>query len=143
MKYLFILLFLQGCGVKLKQTIDPEFIYYVNHYEDTKYRLTGDYINYPISVVFGTRRHAKEIARCDIRSYTTGEKRYTIIVDKKQWEKYNSEFLRLWVIYHEMGHCDLDLPHFDSHKDIMNSSISMAKDWNEWNILVQELFIGE
>jgi hypothetical protein len=64
----------------------------------------------------------------------------TVTVRKAVWDA-ASATTRLGIIYHELGHCSLQLGHYDDSPDIMNSYL-LHDDYMDkhWDVLVNTMF---
>lgn len=110
-----IVLFVTGCGFKAKvpDYVDPEFRPYVNDYLIDKERYTGRYgLDRNINVVFKPLNENGSAKRLlgQCLMWSDNRKRY-IHIDPIYWYKILGEAGKEALIYHEMGHCDLDLDH--------------------------------
>jgi hypothetical protein len=100
-------LLLTGCGIKDPRTIRgiaPEIQPYVDLYLEVK----GSPMNYDIPIQFDDFSSSTQIGLC--RSWTHGYRQITI--DKEYWDNtYVTEEMKISLIFHELGHCDLNRQH--------------------------------
>lgn len=100
-----------GCGrfdVFGPPIVDGELIYYVNLYKSEKKVYTGiEYIR-KIDVIFRSLI-PPALAMC--LRWSNGDRQ--IEIDPYTWYKKLSETERQLVLFHEMGHCDLNLGHIE------------------------------
>jgi hypothetical protein len=62
-----------------------------------------------------------------------------IIIDKDFWD--GSDFYkRQEIVFHELGHCDLDLGHIDDRLHIMNSSVMQIDTSSRWEEFIFDFF---
>ena len=110
---LFIMVFFLGGCIKpdanTPVTIDPELRPYLTKFEE-EIGVDASGIN----IVFGDIE-GDIVGFCNV-----GWKRRSIVIDRSSWknlEHYEKEEL----MYHELGHCAMDLDHDDEQKKILNS----------------------
>lgn len=121
-------LFFSGCGTFYKAkgiyNISPEFGAYTNAYKEYKKIYLGtDKINYAIDIEFAHLEYPT-VGQC--QRYSNILKPRTIIIDYTYWFK-SSDDIRLRLIFHELGHCDLNCHHQETEAGIMNEHISSGK----------------
>lgn len=63
----------------------------------------------------GFEENPDELGAC-IR-YKNGSKQ--IVIHMNKWEEL-SDNERIWLVFHEIGHCDFDLEHVDHNHDLMS-----------------------
>lgn len=144
-----------GCGIndkfvlpKYKTYIDKAFLPYLNKWDND----IG--ISYSsLTIQFGTPKADSSIAECwwlNVHSKKIG---YKIIVKQDSWDKLE-ETQKLILIYHELGHCVLNLTHNDKHdsdgcpQSIMRTYMFSKSETREcfeknYNYYINELLIGE
>ena len=92
---------------------DPEFLPYVEKYSDLKIKFTGQPINADIKVVFSNNplrpsnynESAAYAGTCDWLTRV-------VFMDRGFWNHYqDNEKMKEAVLFHEMGHCDLNKIH--------------------------------
>lgn len=120
-----ILLFISGCGFYPVDSgyIDPVFIPYVEEYKGDKllYLNTSNIVK--VSIIFKTLDTGLA-GMCEMTGFidriTNKNKIFYrhIFIDPNHWYTLNELDQKL-LIYHELGHCDLDLDHTDDYT-IMN-----------------------
>lgn len=99
---LLVLIFLIGCGRQgTKQVIDPVFL------EDISTFKKIYHVGVKSSVVFG-KINAEYAAVCN--TYSSGASK--VIIDKTLWDGFSREQQQN-LIFHELGHCELNLKHND------------------------------
>ena len=116
-KLFFILLLLTACGPKSKS--DPRTIYGVDPAFNT---LLTQYISlkpshrftYNIAIGFATLPYP-EVGQC--RTWTTGERQ--ISIDPDYWYNRATPAEQVSLLFHELGHCDLDRGHSSDSDSIM------------------------
>lgn len=115
---------ISGCGSLHKAdgiyNLDPDFGAYTNAYQEYKERYLGTRdVEYAIDVEYG---HLEEptIGRC--RQPDVSFLKRTITVDYTYWNNADDE-LKLRLMFHELGHCDLNCDHQDEEQGIMNESM--------------------
>lgn len=148
MRFLLIVLFLCGCSTfhisKNIYTVESEFKPHIASYLDHKVSYLGTKkVNYPIYIKFGNLTD-KKAGICKSETVTnqlTNESytRKTIIIHQQYWDiiPYNCREL---LIYHELGHCDLDLDHSDN---IMSPQMQCQQYETKRNDWIEELFLGD
>jgi hypothetical protein len=109
-------LFCSGCGFYSVNDgyIDPEFIPYINEYKQDKFKYlnTKNIDRFPIRF----KKMTYNDGLCEI--YTFSERitdkvivQYkTIYINPDSWSNM-TELERKFLLYHELGHCDLGLDH--------------------------------
>lgn len=102
---------MSGCGIQTGEQpvtsmtpgIDGDFLPYVSQYETAK----GGKINPIISIHFGSMGDSKTaVGLC----YSYRDGRRDIVVDKSFWDVISIKERRQ-LIWHELGHCDLNRSH--------------------------------
>lgn len=133
-------LFLTGCGTLYKAPgvyDHVDFKAYTNAYLEYKeHYLDNDKVNYAIDIVYG-HTESPAIATCerpipDTLPYVTRE----IIIDMTWWSTADDE-QRLWLIFHELGHCDLNCSHYDKELGLMNDSVGRSRVTDD---MIERLF---
>ena len=117
--------------------VHPELQVYMDMYVHSK----GSGLSKSISMDFGDTGNKNYLAVCSrwVKS-NVGQ----IVVDKKEWD-IATEDKKRHIIYHEMGHCDLELEH-NNHQFIgqLPSSVMHTSYFKiptgQWSKYVKELF---
>jgi hypothetical protein len=94
--------------------VNEEFLPYVDNYVAYK----GSAISYDIPIQFSNLEHPK-IGVCTI--WTTGERQ--IQIDREAWTSL-SDSERIGLIFHELGHCDLNRGHINTRHYYSGNHIS-------------------
>jgi hypothetical protein len=146
-----ILLFIISCGnvgiipeekdPRSARATDPEFVKYIEQFEDTCQTKIHD-----LPMEFGTtedfQKNPTFAGYCEVFS---GEKTYKQIKVNYNWWAGASNFLRAWLIFHELGHCHFNLGHDDrviapgSPINIMHSNIPWAVSSNRLDFYLNGL----
>lgn len=116
--------FIVGCGPGFYPApyIDPEFIPYVEEYKQDKSRYLSTQMK-SVSIQFGLSDDSLD-GQCEISAIRNRITDKTIFririirINKEHWQYFNP-ITRKILIYHELGHCDLNLDHSDT-TSIMN-----------------------
>jgi hypothetical protein len=120
MKILFtISLFLSSCITIENEVafINYEVMPYLNAYKEYKLLfLNRRELDYNISIIF---KHLPNAAGSCFKNYLTGSRAITL--DTVLWNK-NDDNYRLQLLFHELGHCDLNLDHQEETPGIMNKA---------------------
>lgn len=96
---------------------------YTNAYLEYKQiYLNKKNFNYPITIVF---KHLPDRIIGTCTKYLPPFSR-KIEIDYVTWAKYSDDE-RLQLMFHELGHCDLDFPDQDERVGIMNSSTNLKR----------------
>ncbi len=99
---------------------DPEFLPYIEKYNTLKIQQTGQPINPHVKIVFSR----STLRNLDYQYFNTTAfcSKFTriIFIDRSSWNYY-SEIFREFLIFHELGHCDLNKDHTEDFT-IMNNS---------------------
>lgn len=138
-KLLFCLLFLTGCNNGFKATppasIDPQIRpYYEQYRTDKKAYLGTDQVR-KIDIYFTDLSRTIFDALC----WKTKEGHRFIQVDYNRWQK-STDYDKITTIYHELGHCDLDLLHSNT-PTIMNPNGLLGNVFaTDRNYYLTELF---
>lgn len=122
LRYLLLLL-ITSCGpFKALDSINSEsheFNSYIDTYIEMKYRHTGiDSAQHLIVIRFATLPYPV-LGHC-IRPQNDSMR--TIEIDTTSWHSMSTE-RREALIFHELGHCDLDKGHNDFKPDLMNTHL--------------------
>ena len=100
---LLVLIFLVACGNKVaKKVIDPAFLQDISTFQSIYH------MNIKSSVVFGVV-DSRFVAVCN--KYSDGSRK--VIVDKIWWQSFSREQQQS-LIFHELGHCELNLGHTEA-----------------------------
>ena len=83
--------------------VDPEFNYYIDLYVKIK----GEQLYYDIPIQFSSNMPLGEIGNCRRWSYKNYRQ---ITIDKAYWLRADTN-RRVSLIFHELGHCDLNRDH--------------------------------
>ena len=119
-------LFLSACG-KFESTpsriigINPEFVPYIGLYTYHKGRAP----DYEIHMGFANLS-GDNIGLC--MRWTDGYRQ--ILIDKEYWDNSN-ESLRVSLVFHELGHCDLNREHSSDPNSIMYEYNIGSFNWYE------------
>ena len=98
---------------------DPEFLPYLEKYSNLKMQYKNQPIDIDVKVIFGTNPlktsdHHKSMEFSGYCDFFT----QVIFIDRDFWEAHqNNERVRESLLFHELGHCDLDRKHFLLHED--------------------------
>lgn len=120
--------FFSNCGTFYKAdgiyNFSPDFGAYTNAYKEYKKEYLGtDKIEYAIDIEYMHLSYPK-VGEC---SYTNNKlKPRKIKIDYTFWQKSDDE-TRLRLIFHELGHCDLNCEHQDDVFGTMNEHISYSQ----------------
>ena len=126
-----LLIFLSGCGFYSIPSayIDPEFQVYIDKYKQDKLFYLNTTKIRRITITF------KEMTDLDgeCRIVTFGNLIYKkgivsyrkISIDPDNWNR-SSDIDRMLLVYHELGHCDLNLMH--SAEDTIMNEYSISSD---------------
>jgi hypothetical protein len=100
---LLVLILLIACGKQgTKKVIDPAFLQDISAFERIYH------MNIKSSVVFG-KVDSRFVAVCN--KYSDGSKK--VIVDKIWWQGFSREQQQS-LVFHELGHCELNLGHTEA-----------------------------
>lgn len=120
--------------------VDVRLQKYVDKYIDAKVT-NGFYargVNYKIRVVFGDLKKPNQLGVCRRQSDKTTR---VIGIDPDHWITMDED-RRLGLVFHEMGHCDLDLDHGQGGP-IMDAILIQGVDFRDsYDSLVKQLFGG-
>jgi hypothetical protein len=107
---LFLSVALVGCGgfSTRKGFVDPAFISYYKNFEIDELRFHGNGITHDISIKFADIKDPRGPQIAALCSDFVNPR--LIEVDRLHWAGL-SETSRKVLIYHELGHCELDLDH--------------------------------
>lgn len=114
---LLVVLWLTGCG---RSIFDPTFFdEYVKLFEreSITYRNPQSVTN--LRIQFSTELEDKIVGQCQYLETPL------ILVNVRWWEKLTPDEKEI-LLFHEMGHCILNLPHDDTHPSIMNSMLLLG-----------------
>jgi hypothetical protein len=126
--------------------IDPEFASYVARFERYYGRPIGD-----IPIYFAKMESNKSAGECWI--WWGGYRTYREIrIDRRWWNQMGDTFQREILIFHELGHCELNRPHTEEMRNmfapmsIMYPSVNVSH-WRTYllnhDYYIKELFAGE
>lgn len=102
MKWISIILLLSGCASE-PSYIDSAFIFYTEQFA-SKFAVD----DHQVSMLFGTISKNNVAAECNARDWA--HKKAIVVVDRKTWFALSNE-RRKALVFHELGHCMLGLPH--------------------------------
>ena len=109
---------------KTVYTKSQEFDEYVLLYLHYKLKyLQIDTVDYPIVIEF-TSFSGLKLGDCTIKSDKNSTRR--IRIDKNYW-KMSDDNGKIQLMFHELGHCDLNWPHQDTELGIMNTKLKKYK----------------
>lgn len=112
-----LLIFLSGCSGRHFDTfIDSEFIPYIDMYRADKLHYNNISTIKHITMQF--KSASNSIGVC-IKQKIGFNMTYSIEIDPKNWFNSTADERQL-LVYHELGHCDLNLPHSNTPISIMN-----------------------
>lgn len=136
MKYIVLLLLLTGCSQVFypKVQIDPRFHSHLETYLNYKEEYTGNRKLRKMSIVLKDL-DSDYIGYCTY--YLTG--RRTITIDKTFWEQSNMVDRDL-LLFHELGHCDLNLDHSEPKSIMEEHHIGAYRFLSNPEYYMQELF---
>lgn len=144
--YVVLILILSGCGprdgFKVKSQIistNEQFVQYVVRYKDFKEEYLGSRAaDYNIYISFANLE-SPILGQCRKSSDPLAD-RY-IMVDISEWDT-SPDSLREQLIFHELGHCDLDL---DNKSGSIMSTYQLSQYYYETyhDELVRDLFLGD
>ena len=128
MRYLFIALFLVGCGQQ--QANDPRSISGINPAFSSEIQTYLNYkpshkLDYDIPIQFG-ELDGDTVGLCT--RWSNGYRQ--IVVDQYYWERIATPNERRSLIAHELGHCDLNLGHSPYRYAIMFEYNLGSQDYN-------------
>ena len=92
---------------------DPRFLPYLEKYFDLKEKFTGQPINTDVTVIFSHNPliltdHDKSISYSGMCDFFTN----FVFIDPGFWDHYNdNEKMKEAILFHEVGHCDLNRTH--------------------------------
>ena len=112
---------LSGCGRDDALETDPELIPYFDLFaaEGAKRGITVDYVASNIEGLIQNIPQVEVLGQC----FRNEQRPRKVIVDRSYWNN-ASEPDRQFLIFHELGHCFLDLEHDDS-VDSLNNCVSI------------------
>lgn len=141
-KYIFILfLFLTSCALYPEPVyfIDPDLQPYVNMYKEHKaYYLGFDSIKVT-EIRFGEPRNTK-LGECTKWRNGSFVVRRRITLDPVVW-RWMSEVERRMLVFHELGHCDLDRPHTVTDSLMVENIFPATQYLSKESYYLQELFL--
>ena len=123
---------------------DPEFEPYIKRYEALKAQYTGIHTSISTKVFLSA-------SPLPVKDYESSLKKSAfcvlpldiIIVDRDTWEHYQDE-VRQFILFHELGHCDLDQGHNSNHiMDTYKSNLdkpAVIRETIDWDPLYEEFF---
>ena len=114
LKIFLSLILLSGCDgfVPEESKIDPSFIPYITEYKMDKYKYIKNSNMKKISIIFFSL--SKVNGLCRITTYRYKSPIRIIYINPEYWYK-NNILARKILLYHELGHCDLDLLHSNNY----------------------------
>ena len=110
-------LMMSACGKRISEPtqqpeaiiVDPTFIPYVDMY----LKIKGSPLQYNIPIKFTADIEGTVIGTCTRWS----DGRREIVIDQAYWySSYTTENQRISLIFHELGHCDLDRGHIETKR---------------------------
>jgi len=110
MRSILISLLLFGCAREGGNYINPVFLPYIREFN----KICAPT---PTNLVIGFGDLDGDVLAHCLPSFTW------ITVDEKKWNGSKTEDWRLWVIFHELGHCVLDRDHDTSYNETCPTSI--------------------
>lgn len=147
MRYILLIILLSGCGKGLAPTVQekaPEFVPYAEAFiqeglergKDVRALVDG------VRMLFGNPEEygssPEYIGVCFFHSLFTVR---TIYIRQSDWEHYTDERFRKIIIFHELGHCALNLEHENNTESLMFPNLIFDKFLRtDWDTLVDELF---
>lgn len=143
--FIFITIFITCCGTDKPAVIDPELQTYFNRFvEDHKHYTNNAHLDTSyfelefVDEIDSPEDHPENIINGQCISYAKGDKR--VEINRKRYDVM-TEDTKYWLLYHELGHCLLDLPHQDKKYGIMNTfMLSPTPLPMGWEYYVQQLF---
>ncbi len=127
MKYLLLATLLAGCA-SMNRTEGIysdilDFNAYTDAYLNYKQIYIGRGADFSIEVIYGNTEFPT-VGQC----YRTADRNASreVIINPAFWARSNDED-RLELIFHEMGHCDMDFEHQEGIDGIMNSRLSGSR----------------
>ena len=95
-------------------TTDPEFLPYIEKYSDLKMQFKNQPINTNIKVLFSTHplKTSDHNSTINFSGYCHFFNR-VVFIDRDFWQSHkDNERIKEGLLFHELGHCDLDREHF-------------------------------
>lgn len=145
MKYLaFIFLFTCGCGQAASIfNSQPSVQPHIDFYLQNKASLLGRGADRNISVDIVQEDHGNTIGHCVVKRKFGFNTTYQIRLYADFW--YQASYSqREQLVFHELGHCDMGLPHVEGKRAIMNHQA--VADWiyvKYRSQLINEMFLGK
>ena len=102
----------------IESNIDPEFLPYLEKYSDLKMKYKNQPVDADVKILFGshplkTSDHLKVIRYSGYCDFFSG----VVFIDRGFWDVHkDNERVRESVLFHELGHCDLNRKHFLLHE---------------------------
>ena len=129
--------YIRGIGDVIEDNIktDPEFMEYIKEYNLLKSQYLNDSINSDIKILFSIKplrdNHPNPVLRANFEQmpfegsaicFNLSEYKYKyIVIDRSFWQYHrNNPNLKKAILFHEIGHCDLDREHSLGEFSFMN-----------------------
>ena len=98
---------------------DPEFLPYLEKYSSLKMEYKGQTINTNVKILFSTHplKTSNHLRFVDFSGYCDFFTQ-VVFIDRGFWEvQQDNERMRESLLFHELGHCDLNRKHFFLHEN--------------------------